>query len=68
MKEAKLWFLIFYTTFCSDSSLTILLSVLLTLKLTALCDLENLCPIMQQRVLLRGITMYLIEARDYLNK
>ena len=41
-----------YATCYSDSSLPILLSVLLT---------------MQQRVIFRGVTLYLIEARDYPN-
>ena len=41
----------------SDSSLSILFFVWLTLKRTALCDLKNICPIMQQVVILRAITL-----------
>ena len=46
-----------YASCYSDSSLPILLFVLLTLKSTALCDLKNIGPIMRQRVILRAITL-----------
>ena len=47
----------------SDSSLFILFFVLLTLKRTALCDLKNICPIMQHIVILRATTL-----RSWLSK
>ena len=50
-----------YTNCHSVSSLPILLQWLPILKITVLPDLKNICLIIEKRVLLLGIALYLIE-------